>query len=96
MSLLDGITEKTTKSDLLARLREGARTIAALEDTRVARMQEIEEKVRKSLKPVDLKTVMISSTKQDWQETVDFLDNFDGYLPASLARLREGAKEAAK
>lgn len=96
MSVLEGVTTKTTKADLLSRLRKAAKQIAGYEDENAKRMQEIEEKVRSSLKPVTLKTVMISSTPEEWQEAVDFLENFDGYLPSSLARVREGAKEASK
>jgi hypothetical protein len=96
MSVLEGVTTKTTKDDLLKRLRKAAKLIAGYEDANVAKMQEIEEKVRSSLKPVTVKTVMCSSTPQEWAEVVDFLDNFDGFLPSSLVRIREGAKEAAK
>ena len=96
MSVLEGVTPKTTKDDLLKRLRKAARQIAGYEDEKVAKMQEIEEKVRASLKPVSVKTVMVSSTPDEWTEVVDFLENFEGYLPASLVRLREGAKEASK
>lgn len=94
--VLEGITTKTTKADLMSRLRKAAKAIAGYEDEHVRRMQEIEEKVRAELKPVQLKTVMCSSTPDEWAEAADFLDNFDGYLPSSLARVREGAKEAAK
>lgn len=96
MSVLEGVTAKTTKDDLLKRLRKAAKLIAGYEDENVARMAEIEEKVRASIKPVTVKTVMCSSTPEEWNEVVDFLDNFDGYLPSSLVRIREGAKEAAK
>lgn len=96
MSVLEGVTAKTTKDDLLKRLRKAAKLIAGYEDENVARMAEIEEKVRASIKPVTVKTVMCSSTPEEWSEVVDFLDNFDGYLPSSLVRIREGAKEAAK
>lgn len=96
MSVLDGITQKTTKADLLGRLREAARKIGVYEDEAAKRMQEIEEKVRSALKPVKLVTVMCSSTPEEWKEAVDFLENFEGYLPSSLARIREGAKEASK
>lgn len=96
MSVLEGVTPKTTKADLLERLRKAAKIITGYEDENAKKMQEIEEKVRASLKPVTLKTVMISSTPEEWGEAVDFLENFEGYLPSSLARVREGAKEAAK
>lgn len=96
MSVLDGITERTTKADLLGRLREAAKKISGFEDENAAKMQELEERVRASLKPTSVKTLMVSSTPEEWTEAVDFLDNFDGYLPSSLARVREGAKEAAK
>lgn len=96
MSVLEGVTPKTTKADLMKRLRDAAKKIAGYEDQNAAKMQEIEERVRASLKPVELRTVMISSTPEEWGEAVDFLENFDGYLPSSLARVREGAKEASK
>jgi hypothetical protein len=96
VSVLEGITPKTTKADLMGRLRDAAKKIAGFEDESAKRMQEIEEKVRASLKPVTLITVMCSSTPEEWKEAVDFLENFEGYLPSSLARIREGAKEASK
>jgi hypothetical protein len=96
MSVLEGISQKTTKADLLDRLRKAAKAIAGYEDAAAKRMQEIEERVRASLKPVTLITVMCSSTPEEWKEAVDFLENFEGYLPSSLARIREGAKEASK
>jgi hypothetical protein len=96
MSVLEGISTKTTKADLLDRLRKAASKIAGYEDQDAKRMQEIEEKVRASIKPVTLITVMCSSTPEEWAEAVDFLENFEGFLPSSLARIREGAKEASK
>lgn len=95
MSLLEGITERTTKADMLKRLREGAKKLAGYEDQRVARMQEIEEKVRASLKPVTLKKVIITSTPEEWKDAAAFLEEFEGYLPSALARIQEGAREAA-
>lgn len=96
MSVLEGISQKTTKAELLDRLRKAAKKIGVYEDEDAKRMQELEEKVRATLKPIKLVTVMCSSTPEEWKETVDFLENFKGYLPSSLARIREGAKEASK
>lgn len=96
MSVLEGVTPKTTKADLMKRLRDAAKKIAGYEDENARKMQEIEEKVRASLKPITLITVMCSSTPEEWKEAVDFLENFEGYLPSSLARICEGAKEASK
>lgn len=93
--VLEGVTPKTTKADLLSRLRKAAKQLAGYEDENAAKMQEIEERVRGSLKPVTVKTVMCSSTPEEWKEVVDFLDNFEDYLPSSLVRIREGAKEAS-
>lgn len=94
--VLEGITQKTTKAELMDRLRKAAKRLGVLEDENVKKMQEIEERVRATIKPVTLITVMCSSTPEEWKEAVDFLENFDGYLPSSLARIREGAKEASK
>ncbi len=93
--VLEGVTAKTTKDELLKRLRSAARKLAGYEDERVKRMQEIEEKVRASLKPVTLKTVMCTSTPDEWRAAAEFLGEFEGYLPSALARIQEGAREAS-
>jgi hypothetical protein len=96
VSILEGINEKTPKATLLDRLRTAAKSLAGYEDERVRKMQEIEERVRATLKPVDLRQIIVSSSVEEWQATADFLDEFEGFLPASLARLREGIKQVAE
>lgn len=92
-SVLEGINDRTSRADLLKRLREVAKTIVAMEDERIARMQEIEEKVRGQANVVDLRKVIVSATPQEWRESEEFLSNFEDYLPSTLARVLEGAKE---
>jgi hypothetical protein len=93
MSLLTNVTDKTTKAQLLEILRKADREMQAKEDSRVARMQEIEERVRAAAsEPAELKTIMNSASLDEWRETNGFLDNFEDLLPAPLARLREGLR----
>ncbi len=88
--VLEGITPKTTKADLMDRLRKAARRLAGYEDENVARMQAIEEKVRRSARVYDLRQVVVSSTNEEWKETLEFLNEFEECLPPSLARFRDG------
>jgi len=95
-NLLEGINEKSTKAELLERLRTGAKEIAGFSDERVKRMIEIETQLRSQMNPVALRKVIVSATKEEWAETVDFLENFQDYLPSTLARVLEGAKEVGR
>lgn len=92
-NLLEGITDRSTRAELLDRLRKGAQIVAAAADARVQRMQEIEEKVRGQANPTDLRKVIVSATPAEWKEAMEFLENFKDYLPSTLARVMEGAKE---
>lgn len=95
-NLLEGINDKTTRAVLLERLRLAAKEQAAAQDERVKRMQEIEETLRGQMNPVALRKVIVSATTEEWAETVDFLENFQDYLPSTLARVMEGAKEVGR
>jgi len=95
-NLLEGITPKTTKADLMDRLRKGARKLAGYEDERVGRMQEIEERVRATHKsPDDLRQLIVLATNDEWKETLEFLNEFEDCLPSPLARFREGVRVLA-
>jgi len=92
--ILAGVTEKTTKAELLGKLREAAKRLLAREDDRVARMQELEEKVRARFKGVepDIRSVTLMATPEEFTELNDFLDNFEDIMPMALHRLKAGAK----
>ena len=92
--VLAGITDKTTKADLLSRLRDAARRLHGQEDDRVARMQEIEETVRAKFSgtQVTVKSVTLMSTEEEFSEMIDFLENFTDIMPIAMHRLLAGAK----
>jgi hypothetical protein len=37
-------------------------------------------------------SVILTCTKQEWDETLDFLEQLDGYLPPALERVLQGGK----
>lgn len=97
-NVLEGITEKSTKAQLLDRLRDAAKRLAGQEDARVAKLQEIEERVRAKYTATntDLRQVLCTATKQEWQEIIDFFENFGDVLPPVLKRFNDGAKAAVQ
>jgi|SRR4051794_26887061 len=90
---LEGVNERTTKAVLLDKLREAARWRAGAEDDRVKRLQEIEERVRAQFGPsdVELRSVTLKSTPEEFEEMIDFLDNFQDIMPIAMKRLLAGA-----
>jgi transcription elongation factor GreA-like protein len=95
-SLLDDVDERTPRAKLYAKLREAARLLLEREDKKVARLQEIEERVRAKYagRQHDAIQLVVSSTHDEWADVVDFLENFDDLLPIALHRVHEGAKMA--
>jgi len=102
--LLEGIGPKTNKADLLKRLQDLAKQLGKQQDERVTKLRKIEEKVREkhTAKRHDLRQLMVTSPAQEWQETIEFLDEFvddstgETILPMPLIRLRDGARELLK
>ena len=92
--LLADVTAKTTKAQLLGKLREAVRRLHGREDERVGRMQELEEKVRARFTGVepDIRSVTVMCTPEEFVEMSDFLDNFEDIMPMALHRLQAGAK----
>lgn len=96
--ILAGITEKSTKAELLSKLREAARRLAGREDDRIARMQELEERVRAKFagNTPDLRSVTIMGTPEEYTEMVDFLENFEDIMPVAMHRILAGAKSVTE
>lgn len=103
--ILEGVNEKSRRADLFGRLREASKRIAKLEDAatkaerksndeRVAKMQEIEERIRSSFQraDVDLRSITLMSTEAEFAELIDFLENFEDIMPIAMHRLLAGAK----
>lgn len=96
VSILEGVDENTTRVELLRRLREAAEKLHVREDSRVGKLQEIEERVRKSYAGTQepLLQIIATASEKEWAAAVDFLENFAELLPVALLRLHDGAKGA--
>jgi hypothetical protein len=96
--LLEGVDESTPRNVLLARLRDAAGLLFQRQDAKVARLQEIEERVRRDFAgtQANLIQVLATASDQEWREAVDFLANFEGLLPVALLRLYDGVKTATE
>lgn len=94
--LMEGITSKTKKDDLVERLKEAGRRLGRYEKTEKTQMRAIEKRVREAnRRPEELRQIVLLGTRDDWKETLDFLNQWGDYLPPSLARLREGVSVLA-
>lgn len=90
---LEGISEKSTKAELMQALNTLADKVRSHERKRTGKLGEIEKRVHAKYKPGDipeLHNVVFSSTIEEVKETKAFLDEFDDVLPLALARLRQG------
>ena len=97
---MDGVTPKTTKEDLMDRLRRAAAELRKSDRRRKASLQEVEDRIRAKaadgLAPEILCQVIVSATESEWKESIEFLEEFedpkDGttLLPTPLQRLVVG------
>ena len=93
---LEGVDENTPRAELLRRLREAAKERFQAQDDRVAKMQQIEEDVRRrwSGREANLVQIIATSTEEEWGDAIDFLANFDDIIPVALYRVYDGARSA--
>lgn len=96
---LEGINERTPRYELLQRVRELAAELATRDqqdannlDSKIAKLQEIEERVRASWVPnaMDIKHISIGATEEEWRASYDFLDNWADFLPRALQNMQMG------
>jgi len=94
--LLEGITANSPRSELFARLRDAAGRLLKQQDKQVGELQKIEERVRRkySNRNVALVQIIATSTEDEWDDALDFLDNFEDMLPVALYRVYDGARTA--
>lgn len=92
--LLDGITDRSTKPELMERLRDGAALLRRSDRQRKARVQEIEDRIRAkgTVNTAVLQQVIVSASDEEWKEAIEFLEEFDDLLPISLQRLVLGGR----
>lgn len=93
---LEGISDKSTKADMLKRLNEVADRLRGIEKERTGRLGEIEARVRAKYKPGEvpaLHNVVFTGTDAEMKEAVVFLEEFEDVLPTALQRLRQGGRE---
>lgn len=103
IDFLDGITGKTKKEDVVARLKDAAAMVSRLlgekakaSDEHAARMQKIIADVRvRHAAANGLGTqiqVLFGATHEEWEATQEFLADLEEVLPATLQRLHQGVK----
>lgn len=93
-TLLGGLNEKSRRSDLFSKIRELAGMIHQQDDQRLGRLQQIENDVRAKYEGTaqPLAQLHVSNTHEEWDDVIDFLDNFEDMLPHGLTRVLEGAR----
>lgn len=91
---LEGVTAKTTKEDLMDRLRKAAAALRKDDRTNKASLAAIESRLRAkgTYAQNELKQVICSATEAEWKESVEFLEEFADLLPAALQRLVTGGR----
>jgi hypothetical protein len=95
---LEGVTPRTTKEDLMDRLRRAGTELRKSDRRRKAALQEVEERIKAKAtnQPETLRQVIVSATESEWKESIEFLEEFedpkDGttLLPTPLQRLVVG------
>lgn len=89
---MDGVTSKTTKEELMERLRKAGAAIRRGDRQRKAALQEVEDRIRaKGVQPqVELQQVIVTATEDEWKQAIEFLEEFDDLLPIPLQRLVVG------
>lgn len=92
--ILDGITAKTTKEELMSRLRSAATMLRKGDRAKQTKLAEIEERLRNmnQSSAIELRQVIVSAPDSDWDETIKFLEEFDDLLPTPLQRILIGGR----
>lgn len=95
-TLLEGLNERAPRSEMLRIARLLAGKIHAQEDARLGRMQEIEERVKRDYagRQETLVQIIATSSEAEWNDAIDFLDNWQELLPVALYRVYDGARMA--
>lgn len=93
---LAGITSKTTKEELIERLRSLATRVRKEDRQEKARLQVIEDRLKAKgrQRDEDLLQVIGVATGEEWTEAIEFLEEFEdeGLLPTALARFLVGGR----
>lgn len=89
---MEGVSTRSTKEDLMERLRKAGAALRRQDRSKKAALQEIEDRIRaKGVRtPESLKQVIVSATEDEWKESIEFLEEFDDLLPVPLQRLVVG------
>lgn len=94
---LEGVTPKTTKDELVDRLRKAATALRKGDRQRKATLQEIEDRLRAKAAGgdnADLMQVVGVASAAEWADAIEFLEEFedDGLLPVALERFLVGGR----
>src|SRR5690349_2766038 len=89
-----GITDTTSREELLERLRKAATALRVGDRQKKARLQEIEDRLRAkgAANGADQLRVIATGSEAEWTEAIEFLEEFDDLLPPMLSRLVVGGR----
>lgn len=94
---LAGVSEKSTKAELWARIQDMAKFFRTVQDDRVAHVQQIESDLRQKWKDKNqtdpVSVLIVTATDAEYAEATEYLaDQEDMPLPMMLQRLLAGAR----
>lgn len=103
LEILEGITPRSTKQEMLDRLQEASKMLEGLrskltkqESDRLSKIQEIEARVRakwESRPTEPVQNVIVSATISELEDTYQFLSEFgEELLPVPMKRLLIGSR----
>lgn len=91
---LEGVDTDTSREVLMERLRRAAAGLRGQDRGNKAKLQEIEDRLRAkgAVKHEQLQQVIVSATNAEWNESIEFLEEFEDLLPVGLQRLVVGGR----
>jgi hypothetical protein len=94
--IIEGVSATSPRDVLFGKIRELNSKLFAKQDARLAELQRIEEDVKRkfSNRNENLLQIISTSTEKEWHDGLDFLSNFEDYLPVALYRVYDGARTA--
>lgn len=94
---LAGVTQKTSKAELIDRLEKATEVIREQHRNEASRLRQIEQRVRRTWAGRkwtggDLMQVIVQGSEDELKEAVEFMADLEDVLPPTLQRLLIGAR----
>lgn len=95
---LEGVTSKTTKDELMERLRKAAAALRRDAKQKRKRLDEVEDRLAAKREASigsygqELRQAIFSMTDEEWTELIEFLEEFEDLSPVGVRRLIVGGR----